>query len=250
MCISARDLAQLDDSLARLDRLFARIFIGDRQQDMQEAVVRLLGLLNTDLAQILPPWVENIIPSLFEFSFVTRIEAKDGSDSVEKEEKDCCLGFSLPENGVVSLLDCFSAFTMVGELSGDNQWKVSEDPDVFVDAKRQTRFTTLPRVLIVHLRRYVFDWTRGALVKISCLVEFSETLEIDDVLSGTQGLSATYALRFMAAHRGEDDAGHFVAYVSVDDTWYLCSDLDTGRVDLSDVLRDEPYLLFYEQQLE
>jgi ubiquitin C-terminal hydrolase len=220
---------------------------------MHAALLVLLDLLEKDLDRIRSPRGReaNIIPLVFRFGYQTVCHSVEGH-AVLGDRSGTFSDYSLelePPEGTVSLLDCIRAFTMEERMTGDEGYAIRDsDGNVIrrIDATRVTCFTDFPPVLCIHLKRYWFDHEHNCLVKKQTTVEFSESLEIGEDMSGTEQLSARYALRAMVTHGGVDNGGHFMAYVSVEGQWWACSDLSTRRVDLSDVLAAEAYVLFYE----
>ncbi|KAF2238312.1 cysteine proteinase [Viridothelium virens] len=114
--------------------------------------------------------------------------------------------------------------------------------------QRRVRFTKLPRVLFVHLKRFEYSPRRGP-VKIGSQVKFPEILSLKEfVENGVDG--TRYELMAYVAHQGNLEHGHYVAMVKgprgislVDDDrvqrkrdWY---DFPAGF---------SPYLLVYVQK--
>ncbi|KAL9097900.1 MAG: hypothetical protein Q9165_000226 [Trypethelium subeluteriae] len=114
--------------------------------------------------------------------------------------------------------------------------------------RRRIRFTGLPRVLFVQLKRFEYSPRRGP-VKITSQLKFPETLSLKEFVE--KGVDGTrYELVSYVAHQGGLEHGHYVAMVKgprgvslVDDhrvqrkrDWY---DLPVGF---------SPYLLVYVQK--
>jgi hypothetical protein len=255
--LSRPDLGEVQTCLTNLDKLLLNAFQSGRQHDTHEALIILLDLLEKDLLTFPPPGTDDIIAHLFRFQYVTTWHSiKDDVLLNRRVFSDYCLELETPE-GTVSLPDCIRAITKELEMTGDEGYATKRANKKVIertDAKMVTRFTQLPPVLFIHLKRYSFDRAKG-LVKKETTVEFSDTLEIGEEMYAAQGEQMyaaqgpgpVYALRAVVTHMGEDNAGHFVAYVSVEGEWWACSDLDTWRVNVSEVLAAEAYLLFYEK---
>ncbi len=56
-----------------------------------------------------------------------------------------------------------------------------------------------------------------------------------------------YRLYGISTHHGSIYGGHYVAHVRHGDSWYYASDSSVSKESLSDALRSEAYVLFYER---
>uniref|UniRef100_A0A6G5AB15 ubiquitinyl hydrolase 1 n=1 Tax=Rhipicephalus microplus TaxID=6941 RepID=A0A6G5AB15_RHIMP len=105
-----------------------------------------------------------------------------------------------------------------------------------VDALRRTTLEKLPLVLILHLKRFVYD-KHGGCKKLMNSIHIPHQLQLDRILS----------------HSGErTDKGHYVtdAFHPAGRRWFRCDDDNVSPIAQGDLLRFEnsslvPYLLFY-----
>jgi ubiquitin C-terminal hydrolase len=109
--------------------------------------------------------------------------------------------------------------------------------------------TAPPRVLILLLKRHVrIDATHFR--KLTTKITFQPHLDVRTYDPQIQRTGTfPYQLCSVAEHiNGGGFAcqhGHYVAWVSVGDNWYRCSDRNVRECSLSEVEKAEPYLLFY-----
>ena len=127
-----------------------------------------------------------------------------------------------------------------------------------------TRYLTLeklPPVLILHLKRFVYDSATGLVQKIMKPVEFETDLEIEEaVLSAecrvdTTARSRQYELFSVVYHNGrEATQGHYVTDVfhQGHSSWLHCNDsivkTKTKEQVLAPSFLSTPYILFYRRR--
>lgn len=107
-----------------------------------------------------------------------------------------------------------------------------------------------PMMLTVHLKRFAFDLQRGYMRKIGTTVKYNETLDIAPYMSKDKRVSeASYSLYAVLVHLGYGcDSGHYYAYVKAPNgQWYRMDDEDVQAVSLKEVLSQNAYMLFYQQ---
>jgi len=103
----------------------------------------------------------------------------------------------------------------------------------------------VPRILIVHLKR--FDNFRK---KIKKHISYSEHLDLTSLVSNSNE-KHKYKLISILIHEGySTNSGHYFCYVkNSNDMWYCMNDSMVSQVSLSLVLKQNPYLLFYEKEM-
>lgn len=142
--------------------------------------------------------------------------------------------------------------------------KEPEASGIKQEATKRYLISKAPLVLTIHLKRFTQD-IRGRLSKLSGHVTFQERLDLRPFLDpGCRDKgSCIYRLIGVVEHLGTMRGGHYVGYVrchqdeicedvrkdgsSRKSTWYYVSDSLVRRASLSEVLRSEAYLLFYEK---
>ncbi|XP_070386864.1 ubiquitin carboxyl-terminal hydrolase 10 isoform X1 [Dermacentor albipictus] len=125
-----------------------------------------------------------------------------------------------------------------------------------VDALRRTTLEKLPLVLILHLKRFVYD-KNGGCKKLMNAIHIPHKLQLDRRLVSSSERSnkqqRCYVLFAVLSHSGErTDKGHYVtdAFHPAGRTWLRCDDDNVTPIAQGELLRFEnsslvPYLLFY-----
>lgn len=104
--------------------------------------------------------------------------------------------------------------------------------------------------LTVHLKRFAFDLQRGYMRKIGTPVKYSEKLDLAPYTSKDKKVSeASYSLYAVLVHLGYGcDSGHYFAYVKAPNgNWYRVDDEDVEAVSIKEVMSQNAYMLFYQQ---
>lgn len=123
---------------------------------------------------------------------------------------------------------------------------------VIRSASRKQSVYQQPSVLILHIKRFHIDMTTST--KLQHVIQFPLDMDLKNhmsteylkALSSGQSLSSTrYELYGLVEHLGQLNSGHYVAYVQKPNGWYRCSDSVVTQVPVDQVLRAEPYMLFY-----
>ncbi|KAI0559946.1 Ubiquitin carboxyl-terminal hydrolase [Gracilaria domingensis] len=151
------------------------------------------------------------------------------------------LDMSLEISRVSSVERALDRFCAVETLHGDNRYRC-EGCRSLVDAHKRFSVRRAPNVLTLHLKR--FDRTR----KDSRFISFPETLDLAPYMYGRPNeATAKYKLSALLIHQGTSrQFGHYYAYVrSANGTWCLKDDSTSRTTDLSTVMKQKAYLLFY-----
>eukprot|EP00698_Gefionella_okellyi_P012965 TRINITY_DN3521_c0_g1_i1.p1 TRINITY_DN3521_c0_g1~~TRINITY_DN3521_c0_g1_i1.p1 ORF type:complete len:467 (-),score=105.20 TRINITY_DN3521_c0_g1_i1:26-1426(-) len=118
-------------------------------------------------------------------------------------------------------------------------------------ASRASELTMLPRILLLHLKRFEFDSRLGYARKVHKSVAFSESLVIPQRFAPTASAAARkYNLLGVVHHLGVDVAsGHYVADVKTADGWMHCDDVRVSslRSPIAEENYVTAYLLAYER---
>jgi len=138
-------------------------------------------------------------------------------------------------------------------------------PGVSVDAHQQVLIESLPPILVLHLKRFLYDTQVGDVVKIGKPISFTPELEIDSSLISPgrrQSQKVKYKLFGVLYHHGlSASGGHYTldvlhpnrdmsqkpreAWIRIDDE--LVSDVLPRDVFEADRDHRCPYLLFYKR---
>lgn len=113
----------------------------------------------------------------------------------------------------------------------------------------EKRFTVFraPNVATFQLKR--FDYNRIFGGKITKQISYPETLNLRPYMSESRGDPINYRLFAVLVHLGgTSNSGHYFCYVrSATNNWYLMDDARVSQTNLSKVLDQQAYMLFYVQ---
>lgn len=111
-------------------------------------------------------------------------------------------------------------------------------------------FRTLPKVLIIHLKR--FSYSRVYRDKLDILVDFPLTnLDMGEYVKNNPNKSETmlYDLIAVANHYGGLGGGHYTAYAKNSHTgnWHYFDDSNVSSANEESVVSKAAYVLFYQR---
>lgn len=175
---------------------------------------------------------ETAISRTFGGQFKSVLEVGNRPTSVTYEPFEQ-VQLDIDDSSVTSLEEAFQLLSRPESLS----YKLSNGADT--RALRTLTIDKVPKVLIVHLKR--FAYTMEGVKKISKPIEVPQSI----VVSGTE--KQLYAIVY---HHGPvATAGHYTIDVKSDGKWYSIDDTDIVEMPTHGVLEYEPgksaYLLFY-----
>ncbi|XP_053301855.1 ubiquitin carboxyl-terminal hydrolase 42-like, partial [Pleuronectes platessa] len=147
-----------------------------------------------------------------------------------------------PASGVSKALEEFVKLEL---LEGDNAYKCAEC-NKMVTAAKGFSIHRNPNVLTLLLKRYADN--RGR--KIKEKVKYPEYLDMRPFMSQTQGEAQLYSLYAVIVHSGYSSrAGHYFCYVkSSEGDWHEINDASVSVSDITTVLNQQAYVLFYINQ--
>ncbi|XP_064467377.1 ubiquitin carboxyl-terminal hydrolase 10-like [Ornithodoros turicata] len=142
---------------------------------------------------------------------------------------------------------------LAAEECVQDYWSAKSNQEM--EAQRRTTLEKLPQVLILHLKRFVYD-KNGGCKKLMNSISIPQKLDLDRRLLSkertTNAKRRSYQLFAVLSHSGErTDKGHYVtdAYHPAGRLWLRCDDESVTPIAPNDLLRFEtsllPYLLFY-----
>ncbi|XP_053308478.1 ubiquitin carboxyl-terminal hydrolase 48 [Spea bombifrons] len=201
-----------------------------QQQDAQEFSKLFMSLLEDTLSKQQNPDVRNIIQNQFcgQCAYVTVC-------SLCGRESKCVSKFyelELNIQGHKQLTDCIAEFLKEERLEGDNRY-FCENCQSKQNATRKIRLLDLPPTLNLQLMRFVFDRQTGHKKKLNTYIGFSETLDMNPSLEGTDG-RFVYDLSAVLIHRGVSAySGHYIAHVKDPQTgeWYKFNDEEIEKME-------------------
>lgn len=199
----------------------------NEQQDVSEFWQMLYQLLRDAGGEVQRERLERIFEGrTLNYVRCTRVDFKR-----EREERFTDLQMQV--SGCSSLMDSFRHFVAEEKLDGANRYRTPEHGRQ--DARKGARFTQLPPVLQLHLKRFEYDAATGMMQKLQQAFTFPTTLRLRSFLAkgAADGRPApVYRLYAVLSHAGDVGSGHYVAYVRPlgSDQWYEFDDTRVRKV--------------------
>ena len=127
-------------------------------------------------------------------------------------------GLSLEIKNKTSIVDSLHLYTQGEVLEGDNKF-FCDTCKTHVNAVRRTAIKTLPKYLMLHLKRFEFDYKTLSHRKIDDRCEFPFLLDMEKyTTSGSEGkplpkeVGCLYELEGVLVHSGTADTGHYYSF--------------------------------------
>ncbi|XP_071374397.1 uncharacterized protein [Centroberyx affinis] len=153
-----------------------------------------------------------------------------------------------------SVADGIEEFFRPSRVFGDNQL-YCDQCDAKADATIECKITDHPEVLMLLMKRFEFDYSYMKYVKINCVVDIPQTVQIPEFSDDTCHQSQTYELYAVVHHSGDLRGGHYTATIKSqdDDRWYEFNDtcvtqLDPQPFQAAMEKSSSAYLLFYRNE--
>lgn len=130
---------------------------------------------------------------------------------------------------------------------------------VAINARKQVLVMQMPKVLILHLKRFSHNTVTGALNKVTRNMMFPELLKVPGKVMHNAGnrwnaeSGKSYELIAVITHIGKELAGgHYTCDVRWENEngergWFTCDDMKVVRTTWQKVSRKQAYLLFYSE---
>jgi ubiquitin C-terminal hydrolase len=130
---------------------------------------------------------------------------------------------SLDVRGKKGLTESLESYVAVEMMNGENQW-LCEELGKKVDAEKRTLIGSLPNTLMLHLKRFEWDYETYSRWKVKDRFEFPLELDmkpytVEGCTAATEDLPAhpdayyKYELRGIVVHSGTAFAGHYYSYI-------------------------------------
>jgi hypothetical protein len=142
-----------------------------------------------------------------------------------------------------TLKKCFEEFQTEEKLENSNKIFCKTCKEL-KNGSKQMSFWRLPRVLIIHLKR--FKQLQGVKVKDNQMVLF----EIEGLVVRSNEEEAVYDLFAVSNHYGDMNFGHYTAFAlnHLNATWFEFDDEKVVEVPASQVVSSAAYILFYQKR--
>lgn len=221
-----------------------------QQHDAHEALVHLLDKMHEGLSRMKPGnlatmkvvqvngphWSSSLKHETSVFSEVFRgqVEHKVTSVGYDNITYDHFTTLSLPIHEASSLSACFTKFMEPEHLEG------FEVDSVAVSATLTKVFTYLPRVLVVHLKRFTGQ------EKVDRFVDYP--FELNLCPFSKAGIDASYELFAVCFHRGSSTHGHYTMCGEAMGHWFYIDDEVSKQMhDINHVIQRDAYILLYKR---
>ena len=203
------------------------------QQDVQEFSCILLDSFEKKAKEAN---VENFVQKLFKGQMENYVKCINVDYKSSRLED--FYDIQLPVKDKNTLYQSLDEYTNEEYLVEDNQYQTDDFGKQ--DAIKGLKFASLPPVLMLHLRRFEYDWMVDANVKINSKLEIYEDLDMSNYLTNLTQNNAKhdetqYMLFGILIHQGgAAGSGHYITYIRPEMTdWYKFNDEVVTKVNWS-----------------
>lgn len=248
------------------------LFVGNDQNDIQEFLLFMIECFHTALARdvnmqitgkvmndtdILAKECYEMMKNMYNKEYseileifygihVSEITSYETGESLSlRPEPFSVLSLPIPANhSNPTLYDCMDLYCAKEELRAENAW-LNDKTNKKEDVKRGIIFWSLPKILIIDLKR----WTETG-GKVNKLVDAPlYDADFSKHVRGYNKKSFVYDLYGVCNHSGSAFGGHYTAFVkNANGKWYEFNDTIINEVDESKVVTPRSYCLFYRKK--
>lgn len=180
-----------------------------RQHDIQELMRVLFDALERTLKDPARPPITDIYQG-----FLGDYISCPACD-YNREHQEKYLDVSVVIKGTNTVAEAIANYVTPEILSGDNMWRCSRCNHK-VEARKGLRFYSLPDILTVQLKRFVYDPERRCRVKLNDRVTFEDHLDLTEHLyceDPSKRKKHLYKLFAILMHSGTAMGGHYYAFI-------------------------------------
>lgn len=222
-------------------------FYGYHQQDAHEFLRHMLDRLRTELADTA---VANFIHDTFQGLLLSEVTCMKCRSTSRKHDPFLDLSLVIPNEDEVdsaSLESCLEGFVEAECLEKGEKYICTHCGNHKEKAMKKFTIEQLPLILCLHLKR--FRWTPPTRSKVATMVDFPAELDLAPYCTGTRSKrETTFYLYAVLSHHGEGTgSGHYTSHCFNDGGWYHYNDISVQQCPLSQVQRQQAYVLFYIQ---
>ncbi|XP_078151023.1 ubiquitin-specific protease 22 [Carex rostrata] len=176
------------------------------------------------------------------------------------------------QSGPTTLMRCLEKFTRPERLDNEQKFYCQKCKERR-ESLKQMSIRKLPLVLSFHVKRFEHSTIKKTLRKIDSCLQFPFALDMAAYLSSSvlrsrygnrllpvvengaseaaisSGASSEFEIFAVVTHSGRLDAGHYVTYLRINDSWFKCDDAWVIKVEESIVRESQAYMLFYVQKV-
>ncbi|EFC37971.1 predicted protein [Naegleria gruberi] len=160
----------------------------------------------------------------------------------ESSRKEPFYDLQLNVKGCKNVAESFDQYILEETLQGENQYQA--EGHGLQDAKKGTNFLKLPPVLMLHLKRFEYDYIRDLIYKINDRYEFPLEIDLGKYLSEDSEQKKednTYVLFSVLVHSGDVSGGHYYNFARPyinEDRWFKFDDEKVYEVNESLAVQD------------
>jgi ubiquitin carboxyl-terminal hydrolase 8 len=184
--------------------------------------------------------------SIFGSVHVSQIATTDGTNILSNTpEALYTLSVSLPTHiKYPTLIDCIDDYTSVETLDGENG-VINEATGVKEDVTKTVRFWSLPKILIVDIKRF-----NSSNRKKQTPLDFPLSgLDLSEYVVGYRSNQYVYDLFGVCNHSGGVMGGHYTSFIKpVGGSWYHFNDMLVSPIDETKIVTPKAYCLFYRKR--
>lgn len=142
-----------------------------------------------------------------------------------------------------SLIESFDEYIKKYKLDLNNSWKCDNCNKIDTPYQKKI-FWDFSSVLILELKQYTSH------NKIDKKINYDMILNLDKYIIQKSKSLMNYKLSGLIIHNGNSNFGHYysLCYNYNDNNWYRYNDENVCQISESDVLNENPYILFYIKQ--
>lgn len=146
----------------------------------------------------------------------------------ESSRQEPFYDLQLNVKGCKNVTESFDQYILEETLQGENQYQA--EGLGLQDAKKGTNFLKFPPVLMLHLKRFEYDYQRDLMYKINDRYEFPLEIDLGKYLnddSPQKNEDNTYVLFSVLVHSGDVSGGHYYNFAKPfvnEDRWFKFDD--------------------------
>lgn len=173
---------------------------------------------------------------------VSKIE-KNGETMSVKPEPYFIIDLPIQMKGGLTIYNCFEKYCEGEKMEGENGW-LNEKTNAIEDVERKIVFWSLPKVLVLDLKRFTPD---GRKIQVPLDIELE--LDLSNFVDGYDNDQYKYELYGVCNHSGGTRGGHYTSTVRVNATdWYLFNDTNVSKQEFTGKNNTSGYCLFYRKK--
>jgi ubiquitin carboxyl-terminal hydrolase 8 len=173
---------------------------------------------------------------------VSKIE-KNGETMSIKPEPYFIIDLPIQMKTGLTIYNCFEKYCEGEKMEGENGW-LNEKTNSIEDVERKILFWSLPKVLVLDLKRFTPDGR-----KIQVPIDIDLELDLSKFVDGYDNGQYKYELYGVCNHSGGTRGGHYTSIVKVNATdWYLFNDTNVSKQEFNGKNNTYGYCLFYRKK--